>query len=68
MSLSPEGQLGIKTVDDDNIVHFFPIEIIRPEIDGIWVTGLPDEVDLITVGQGFVNEGETVAPSAGELN
>ncbi|OAN80896.1 efflux transporter periplasmic adaptor subunit [Jannaschia sp. EhC01] len=62
VSLSPEGQLGIKTVDDDNIVHFYPIEVVRPEIDGIWVTGLPDTITVITVGQGYVNDGETVRP------
>jgi multidrug efflux system membrane fusion protein len=54
----------VKTVDDENVVHFYPIEIARAEIDGIWVTGLPDTVRLITVGQGFVNDGETVRPQA----
>jgi multidrug efflux system membrane fusion protein len=62
VSLDPEGRLGVKTVDDQNRVHFYPIEIVRAEIDGIWVTGLPDTVRLITVGQGFVNDGETVRP------
>ncbi|SMX24762.1 efflux RND transporter periplasmic adaptor subunit [Boseongicola aestuarii] len=68
VSLNTEGTLGIKTVNDDDVVVFFPIEVVKAQIDGIWVTGLPDRVDIITVGQGFVNEGETVAPSAGELN
>jgi multidrug efflux system membrane fusion protein len=65
VSIDPEGRLGVKTVDDDNTVHFYPIEIVRAEIDGIWVTGLPDTARLITVGQGFVNEGETVNPQEG---
>lgn len=64
VSIDPEGRLGVKTVDDDNTVHFHPIEIVRAEIDGIWVTGLPDTARLITVGQGFVNDGETVRPQA----
>ena len=68
VSLNTEGTLGIKTVNGDDVVVFFPIEVVKAQIDGIWVTGLPDAVDIITVGQGFVNEGETVAPSAGELN
>lgn len=66
VSLSTEGELGIKTVDEDAVVVFYPIQVVKAQIDGIWVTGLPDEIALITVGQGFVNEGETVAPSAGE--
>lgn len=63
VSLSPEGRLGVKTVDAEDRVVFNPIEIVRAEIDGIWVTGLPSEARIITVGQGFVNEGETVSPS-----
>jgi multidrug efflux system membrane fusion protein len=66
VSLDPDGRLGVKTVDEDDTVHFYPIEIVRAEIDGIWVTGLPDTVRLITVGQGFVNDGETVRALAGD--
>ena len=63
VSLDTAGNLGVKTVNDDDVVAFFPVRIVKAQIDGIWVTGLPDEVQLITVGQGFVNEGELVAPS-----
>ena len=44
-------------------VVFNAIEIVRAEIDGIWVTGLPETARIITVGQGFVNAGEIVAPA-----
>ena len=63
VSLSPEGRLGVKTVDDEDRVVFNAIEIVRAEIDGIWVTGLPETARIITVGQGFVNAGEIVAPA-----
>lgn len=68
VSLNTEGALGIKTVNTDNVVEFFQIQVVKAQIDGIWVTGLPESVDVITVGQGFVNETETVAPMAGETN
>lgn len=68
VSLNTDGDLGIKTVDASDVVTFYPIQVVKAQIDGIWVTGLPDKVDVITVGQGFVNEGETVIPSAGEQN
>lgn len=68
VSLSPEGQLGIKAVDAENIVHFYPIEIVRAEIDGIWVSGLPNEINLITVGQGYVSDGEEVRPQFKEAS
>jgi multidrug efflux system membrane fusion protein len=66
VSLNTEGALGVKTVNGDNVVEFYAIQVVKAQIDGIWVTGLPESVDVITVGQGFVNEGETVAPSGGE--
>ncbi|AKS45617.1 membrane fusion protein, multidrug efflux system [Octadecabacter temperatus] len=66
VSLSAEGELGVKTVNSDDVVEFYAIQVVKAQIDGIWVTGLPESVDIITVGQGFVNETETVAPSVGE--
>jgi multidrug efflux system membrane fusion protein len=66
VSLSPEGLLGVKTVDAEDRVVFHRIEIVRAEINGIWVTGLPEETRIITVGQGYVNAGERVAPAPAE--
>ncbi|SDL45008.1 membrane fusion protein, multidrug efflux system [Aliiruegeria lutimaris] len=66
VSLNTEGELGVKTVSADNIVQFHRIAIARSQLDGIWVTGLPETTDIITVGQGFVRDGETVRPSAEE--
>tara|TARA_Y100001001_G_scaffold164831_1_gene199371 strand:- start:4542 stop:6272 length:1731 start_codon:yes stop_codon:yes gene_type:complete len=63
ISLSPEGRLGVKTVDDSDTVVFTPVSIVRAEIDGLYVTGLPEEVRIIIIGQGFVNAGERVTPS-----
>ncbi|MGJ8605394.1 MAG: efflux RND transporter periplasmic adaptor subunit [Marivita sp.] len=65
VSLNTDGALGVKTVNADNVVEFYPIQVVKAQIEGIWVTGLPDTVDVITVGQGYVNVAETVAPSAG---
>ncbi|WP_114963898.1 efflux RND transporter periplasmic adaptor subunit, partial [Tritonibacter mobilis] len=66
VSLSPEGQLGVKTVDDADTVVFTPIEIVRAEIDGLYVMGLQDTAQIIVVGQGFVRAGEAVRPSVVE--
>jgi multidrug efflux system membrane fusion protein len=43
-------------------VHFYPVEILGSAPDGISVTGLPDELRVISVGQGFVTEGQIVEP------
>lgn len=62
LSLGSNGDLGIKTVAEGNVVAFQSVSIVRAQTDGIWVTGLPEAVDIITVGQGFVNAGDVVDP------
>jgi multidrug efflux system membrane fusion protein len=62
LSLGTDGTLGIKTVQADSTVAFAPVEIVRAQTDGIWITGLPEKADIITVGQGFVNAGDAVNP------
>ena len=60
LSLGTDGTLGIKSVDQDEKVVFSQIKIERAETDGVWVSGLPETLDVITVGQGYVNDGEQV--------
>lgn len=62
ISLDDAGRVGTKTVDSDDRVVFHPIEVIRTAPDGVWVTGLPERIRLITVGQDFVSPGERVRP------
>jgi multidrug efflux system membrane fusion protein len=62
LSLGTNGELGIKTVTVDNTVAFSPISIVRAQTDGIWITGLEETAQIITVGQGFVNPGDVVDP------
>lgn len=62
LTLSDHGSVGLKAVDSDNIVRFYQVEILESSDRGLWVAGLPDQVTLITVGQEYVIEGETVTP------
>ncbi|WBU56697.1 efflux RND transporter periplasmic adaptor subunit [Paracoccus sediminicola] len=65
ISLSAEGATGIKTVEDGKVA-FYEVELVRAEVDGLWVAGLPDEAVIITIGQGFVRDGEPVTTSEAE--
>lgn len=58
--LADNGVLGVKSVDDDARVRFHPAEIVRAEADAVWLGGLPERLELITVGQGFVSPGQRV--------
>ena len=59
--LSDNGTIGVKSVNNNNIVEFLPIKIIEDTNDGIWVTGIPNLSNLIVRGQGFVENGQEVA-------
>lgn len=62
LTLNENGEIGIKTVADDNTVEFTHIDIVKSSGEGVWIAGLPAEADIIVVGQGFVRPGETVNP------
>lgn len=61
LALLDDGGIGVRIVGDGDRVEFVPIEIVSEEPSGVWVTGLPEIVTLITVGQEFVVVGEVVA-------
>ncbi len=62
LSLGTAGELGVKIVAEGDQVAFVSVSIVRAQTDGIWVTGLDENVRIITIGQGFVNAGDIVDP------
>ena len=61
-TLNDTGDFGVRTIGENNVVEFFKIAIIEDSPEGVWITGLPDTVPLITVGQEFVLTGQSVDP------
>ncbi len=59
LTLNDAGELGVRTVIDKK-VEFFKIKILRDQKNGLLVKGLPNTVDVITVGQEFVIDGQEV--------
>lgn len=59
LALDEQGNIGVKSVKN-SIVHFTPIQIIKSESDGVWLTGLGEKADIIVLGQGFVRAGDKV--------
>jgi len=57
--LDDSGNVGVRAVSQ-GIVQFLPVHIISDGPDGMWVAGLPSRVNVITVGQEFVTNGERV--------
>lgn len=63
LTLNNEGQLGVRIVREDKTAGFVAVNLLRDEADGIWVDGLPEQADVIIVGQDFVVSGVALAPS-----
>ena len=60
LTLNGDGILGIRAVKDNKAL-FLPINIIRDSAEGVWVSGLPEETDIIIVGQEYVTDGRDVS-------
>ncbi len=58
VSIDVDGYLGVKTLNEDNVVEFVKVEIIGEDTDGFWVTNLPESAKIITVGHSYVKAGE----------
>jgi multidrug efflux system membrane fusion protein len=62
LTLNDAGEIGLRIVDNLNRVQFKPIVIVEDSARGMWVTGLPSRVRLITVGQEYVAVGDIIEP------
>ena len=60
LTLLDDGTVGVKAVDSENKVTFYPTKTIKDTIDGMWVSGLPETVNLIVSGQEYISIGEKI--------
>jgi multidrug efflux system membrane fusion protein len=60
LTLDDSGTMGVRAVDAGSKVVFYPVTIVKDAREGMYVTGLPPKVDVITVGQEFVKAGDRV--------
>ena len=59
MTLDSMGDLGVQSVEDGKVV-FQKITILQDTRDGVWVSGLPAQTDIIVLGQEYVSAGQQV--------
>ncbi|MEE4187104.1 MAG: efflux RND transporter periplasmic adaptor subunit [Roseobacter sp.] len=67
LTLNDEGVLGIRSVDENAVVQFHAVRLLRDTAQGVWLAGLPDTLDVIVLGQEYVIAGVKVAPTVQEL-
>jgi len=62
LTLDDDGRLGVRIVVGGR-ARFAPVTILRDTADGVWLSGLPERVEVIVVGQEYVTDGRRVAVS-----
>lgn len=62
MTTDEQGRIGIRYLDVGGVVSFAPADIVDEAEDGAWVTGLPDEAQLVAEGQEGIRPGMRVTP------
>lgn len=60
LTLNEAGDIGIKTVNYEGVVEFYLAKIEASDVNGMWISGLPEVARIITAGQGFAAIGEAV--------
>lgn len=64
VTLDEDGVLGVKTVNAEDKVEFWPIDISQAERQTLLVQGMPESAQVIVSGQGFVRAGDLVKVSS----
>nr|ADI16376.1 membrane-fusion protein [uncultured bacterium HF130_12L15] len=62
ITLSAAGDLGVRAVDSDNKVVFYPIDLVDDTPRGLVLAGIPADARIIVAGQELVAEGDVVEP------
>ncbi len=67
LTLSDAGRLGVRVVQGGE-ARFMGVEIMSDAPGGVWLAGLPDEVEVIVVGHEFVTEGSAIEVTYAEAS
>lgn len=62
VTLGDKGDLGIRAVDQNNKVVFYPIDLVDDRPNGLVLGGIPADARVIVAGQELVTDGDTVQP------
>ncbi|MFZ8942932.1 MAG: hypothetical protein ACO2ZK_13365, partial [Gemmobacter sp.] len=57
----------VRIVDAESRAQFAPVRMLRDTPQGVWLAGLPDEVEVIVVGQEYVIDGVAVIATRAEV-
>ena len=61
--LNDKNELGIKCLDERNVVRFYKVTLIDEEPGYVWLANLPSRLRVITLGHIYLNSGADLQPS-----
>jgi len=59
LTLNDDGDLGVRTIVEGRS-KFVKVRVLRDTVDGIWLAGLPENAEIILVGQEYTTDGTPV--------
>ena len=62
LTLDANGRLAVKLVDEDNRIQLAWVKAVGQSGRGLWLTGLPKQCRVVTVGGEYVEVGDVVVP------
>lgn len=60
LTLDNNGTLGVRVVTADRTASFVRVTVLRDTVAGVYVTGLPENAEVIIVGQEYVTDGTPI--------
>jgi multidrug efflux system membrane fusion protein len=61
LTLNDDGTLGVRVALEGDTAGFLPVTVVRDSLKGVWVTGLGDTAEVITIGHHYVTDGSPLA-------
>lgn len=61
LTLNDDGTLGVRIATENKTAGFMPVEVVRDSLKGVWVTGLGDAAQVITIGHHYVTDGSPLS-------
>ncbi|NHX27446.1 HlyD family efflux transporter periplasmic adaptor subunit, partial [Escherichia coli] len=63
LTLNDAGDIGVRIVGENAQALFVPVTVLRDSVQGVWLAGLPERADIISIGQEYVTDGVPVQAS-----
>lgn len=60
VTLNDAGELGVRAVDDEGKVVFYPIDLVDDSTDALLLGGIPRGARIIVIGQNLIGDGAQV--------